>query len=311
MNTNKNTNTVNATSNSETKKLKIHCDIKEKLDYFIKQKKIPNIIFHGASGCGKNVLVTEFINNVYNGNKSAIQNYVMNVNCAHGKGIRFIREELKFFSKTNVDLKDGDIFKTVVLLNADKLTIDAQSALRRCIELFSRSTRFFIIVEDKYKLLKPILSRFCEIYVPEPIINNCVTNLHTHNLNNVYTFKDTDTTRRLYLKTILTGIIKKHDDVCLELQLPPTDNQIQSKKQRVVSDCMSLITKLYNKAFCSVDLLYYIEHNSKIDDLKKYEYLITFQKIKREFRNEKLLMLFILYFLIFRSDLTLENISFM
>ena len=74
---------------------------------------------------------------------------------------------------------------------------------------------------------------------------------------------------------------------------------------------MLLITKLYNKAFCSIDLLYYIEHNSKIDDLKKYEYLITFQKIKREFRNEKLLMLFILYFLIFRSDLTLENISFM
>jgi hypothetical protein len=74
---------------------------------------------------------------------------------------------------------------------------------------------------------------------------------------------------------------------------------------------VEMITKLYNKAFCSVDLLYYIEHNSIMDDLKKYESLITFQKIKREFRNEKLLMLFILYFLIFRSDLTLENISFM
>ena len=309
-----NLNSVNTISNYDTKKLKIHCDIKEKLDYFIKQKKIPNIIFHGASGCGKNVLVTDFINNVYNSNKTAIQNYVMNVNCAHGKGIRFIREELKFFSKTNVDLKDGDIFKTVVLLNADKLTIDAQSALRRCIELFSRSTRFFIIVEDKYKLLKPILSRFCEIYVPEPIINNCVTNLHTYNLNDVYTF-NTDATRRIYLKTLLTGIIKKHD-ACVEVTQPtqpspPTTNQVKSKKQHVISECMSLITKIYNKAFCSIDLLYYMEHNSKIDDLKKYEYLITFQKIKREFRNEKLLMLFILYFLIFRSDLTLENISFM
>jgi hypothetical protein len=302
-----NTNTINATtSNYEQKKLKIHCDIKAKLDYFIKQKKIPNIIFHGSSGCGKNVLVTDFINNIYSGNKSAMQNYVMNVNCAHGKGIRFIREELKFFSKTNVDLKDGEIFKTVVLLNADKLTIDAQSALRRCIELFSRSTRFFIIVEDKYKLLKPILSRFCEIYVPEPIINNCVTNLHTYNLNNVYTFKEIDTPRRLYLKTAL----KKYDDICC-------NNNEQSKnlntidKKQMIAECMLLVTKLYNKAFCSIDLLYYIEHNSNIEDLKKYEYLISFQKIKREFRNEKLLMLFILFFLIFRSDLTLENISFM
>ena len=42
-------------------------------------------------------------------------------------------------------------------MNADKLTIDAQSALRRLIELFSHTTRFFIIIEDKYKLLKPIL----------------------------------------------------------------------------------------------------------------------------------------------------------
>ena len=299
-------NSIIVSLNSEQKKLKIHCDIKAKLDYFIKQKKIPNIIFHGSSGCGKNVLVTDFINNIYNGNKSAMQNYVMNVNCAHGKGIRFIREELKFFSKTNVDLKDGEIFKTVVLLNADKLTIDAQSALRRCIELFSRSTRFFIIVEDKYKLLKPILSRFCEIYVPEPIINNCVTNLHTYNLNNVYTFKEIDTPRRIYLKLAL----KKYDDIC------SNNNENMKKlnsidKKQIISECMLLITKLYNKGFCSIDLLYYIEHNSNIDDLKKYEYLITFQKIKREFRNEKLLMLFILYFLIFRSDLTLENISFM
>ena len=97
-----------------------------------------------------------------------------------------VREDLKFFSKTNVDLKDGEIFKTIILLNSDKLTIDAQSAIRRCIELFSRSTRFFIIIEDKYKLLKPILSRFCEIYVPEPVINNCITNLHTHSFNCYY-----------------------------------------------------------------------------------------------------------------------------
>jgi DNA polymerase III delta prime subunit len=303
MNTNANTN---ANVNFEQKKLKIHCDIKSKLDYFIKQKKIPNIIFHGSSGCGKNVLVTDFINNIYSGNKSAMQNYVMNVNCAHGKGIRFIREELKFFSKTNVDLKDGEIFKTVVLLNADKLTIDAQSALRRCIELFSRSTRFFIIVEDKYKLLKPILSRFCEIYVPEPVINNCVTNLHTYNLNNVYTFKEFDTPRRIYLKTAL----KKYHDICCNNNEQSKISNTADKKQ-MIAECMLLVTKLYNKAFCSIDLLYYIEHNSNIEDLKKYEYLISFQKIKREFRNEKLLMLFILFFLIFRSDLTLENISFM
>ena len=74
----------------------------------------------------------------------------MYVDCGHARGIKFIREELKFFAKTNIHTS-GDT-KSVILLNADKLTIDAQSALRRCIELFSKTTRFFIIIEDKFKL---------------------------------------------------------------------------------------------------------------------------------------------------------------
>jgi replication factor C small subunit len=326
---------MNNTANEKENKnnMNIHSDIKKKLDYFIKQKKIPNIIFHGVSGCGKNALVSEFVNNVYGGDKHAIQTYVMHVNCAHGKGIRFIREDLKFFSKTNVDLKDGDIFKTVILLNADKLTIDAQSAIRRCIELFSRSTRFFIIVEDKYKLLRPILSRFCEIYIPEPVINGAVVNLHEYNLNRTYDFKLGDNKRRTYIKTALGNFIKKKQSIdsnvvviaeqaTAEQATAEQDNKdnennkkdnknVVNDKNNTILDCMLLITKLYNKGYCSIDLIYYIEHSAVIEELKKYEYLITYQKIKREFRNEKLLMLFILYFLIFRSDLTLENISFM
>jgi hypothetical protein len=284
----------------------IHSNIKEKLDYFIKQKKIPNIIFHGVSGSGKNHIVNDFIHKIYNGDKQCIQTYVMHVNCAHGKGIRFVREDLKFFSKTNVDLKDGEIFKTIVLLNADKLTIDAQSAIRRCIELFSRSTRFFIIIEDKYKLLKPILSRFCEIYVPEPVINNCITNLHTHSLNSVYgaAFKEYDSKHNAHLKTVLNKFIKT-----IDANDANDANENKSNESRL-QECMTFIIKLYEKGYSSIDLIRYIEKHANIDELKKYEYLITFQKVKREFRNEKTLMLFILYFLVFRSELTLENISF-
>ena len=299
-----------------TMNMDIHSNIKEKLDYFIKQKKIPNIIFHGVSGSGKNHIVNDFIHKIYNGDKQCIQTYVMHVNCAHGKGIRFVREDLKFFSKTNVDLKDGEIFKTIILLNADKLTIDAQSAIRRCIELFSRSTRFFIIIEDKYKLLKPILSRFCEIYVPEPVINNCITNLHTHSLNSVYgvAFKEYDTKHNTYLKTVLNKFIKttaSYDaDGTNGANGANGANENKGNNDSRLQECMTFIIKLYEKGYSSIDLIRYIEKHANIDELKKYEYLITFQKVKREFRNEKLLMLFILYFLVFRSELTLENISF-
>ena len=272
--------------------LQIPTDIHEKLKYFIEIKKIPNIIFHGVSGCGKRTLVKLFIQDIYNHNKESIKNYVMEVNCAHGKGIRFIREELKLFARTNINVKDGETFKTIVLSNADKLTIDAQSALRRCIELFSHSTRFFIIVEDKYKLLKPILSRFCEIFVPEPIINHKVVNLHK------YAIKET------------FGLDKLAKNKCENIKRELDDSVT---KEYTLVELVEMCTKFYEKGYNSLDVIRYIEMSppTRISDEQKYDFMITFNKIRKEFRNEKLLMLFILHFFLFRSNMTLENISFM
>ena len=112
-------------------------------------KKVPNIIFHGPTGSGKKFILKYFLNSIYNSDQETMKNNIMHVNCAHGKGIKFIREDLKLFAKTNINFNNGYFFKSIILLNADKLTIDAQSALRRCIESFTYSTRFFIIVEDK------------------------------------------------------------------------------------------------------------------------------------------------------------------
>lgn len=287
---NQNYETTKQTTSQQIPKqvmLNIHEDIKNKLKYFINIKKIPNIIFHGVSGCGKNTLVNNFIHDIYTNDKEMIKNYVMEVNCAHGKGIKFIREELKFFAKTNINLKDGEIFKTIILLNADKLTIDAQSALRRCIELFSHSTRFFIIVEDKYKLLKPILSRFCEIYVPEPIINGKVINLHNYALNETYN---------------LGKIIKKKND--------KLKKELKLDKKYTLNELINICIKLYESGYSCLDLIKFIE-TSSLYESKIYEFMVTFNKIKKDFRNEKLLMLFILNFFLFRSDCNLENISFM
>ena len=67
---------------------------------------------------------------------------------------------------------------------------------------------------------------------------------------------------------------------------------------------------LYEKGYSGLDLIEYIK-DMDISEMKRYEYLVFIQKIKKEFREEKLLMNCILYFLLKRSDYTLENISFM
>ena len=267
----------------------MHESIVAKLEYFHQNHKIPNILFHGPSGSGKKTIVHNFLNLIYNGNKDKLKDFVMSVNCAHGKGIKFIRDELKFFAKTNINSNGGDMFKSIVLLNADKLTIDAQSALRRCIELFSHTTRFFIIVEDKYKLLKPILSRFCEIYIPEPTETG---NLYRHNLNDVFSMQSINQQREIWLKKELAKMM---------------DAPSQSK-------LIQFIIKLYEKSYSGIDLIEALEDDTVSPTLtseKRYELLFHFSRVRKEFRNEKLIMWFILNFAYLSSNVSLENISFM
>ena len=81
--------------------------------------------------------------------------------------------------------------------------MDAQSALRRCIEQFSHNTRFFIIVENIETLLKPILSRFCNIYIPSP---KEIKNLHIQHYEK---YEEYNKKRILWLKNKL-NIKKTH-----------------------------------------------------------------------------------------------------
>jgi hypothetical protein len=274
--------------------LNIHTSIKDKLDYFYKIHKIPNIIFHGPSGSGKRSIVNDFIYKIYDGDRTKIKSFVMYVNCSHGKGIKFIREELKFFAKTHINSNGGNTFKSIILQNADKLTMDAQSALRRCIELFSHNTRFFIIAEDKYNLMKPILSRFCEIYVPEPMFNGQIINLYKYNLNEVFQMKDIKTQR---LDSLRKEILKSIN------------------KQSTVNDLISFSKKLYEKGYSGLDILTLLENPKFLEDIitqdRRHELLICFNRIRSDFRNEKLIFLFIFNFIFLSSDLCLENISFM
>jgi DNA polymerase III delta prime subunit len=269
--------------------LDIHQKIKEKLEYFHKIKKIPNIIFNGPSGSGKSSMVNDFINLIYENNKEKIKDLVMYVNCAHGKGIKFIREELKYFAKTHIN-SNGGVFKSIVLFNGDKLTMDAQSALRRCIELFSHNTRFFIVVEDKYKLLKPILSRFCEIYVSEPEYNGKIINLYKYNIEETFKLTNIKTQRDEWLKKEINKINKE-----------TTTNETLQK----------FVTKIYEKAYNALDIIKLIEDGHfLLDDEKRYGLLVAFNKIRKEFRNEKLLMMTVMNFTFIDKETSLENITF-
>ena len=182
----------------------------------------------------------------------------MYVNCAHGKGIKFIREELKFFAKTHIHSNGGDTFKSIVLFNGDKLTMDAQSALRRCIS--------------------------------EPEYNGKIINLYKYNLEQIFKLTDIKNQRNDWLKKEIQKSIKAD----------MTDEDLQT-----------FVTKLYEKAYNALDIIKLIEDGCfLLDDEKRYELLIAFNKIRKEFRNEKLLLMFVINFTFLEKEKCLENMTF-
>ncbi len=275
-------------------KIPIPQSIEEKLNYFIETNEIPHIIFHGSSGTGKKTIVYQFIHRIYKKDKQKIKSNVMTVNCAHGKGIKFIREELKFFAKKNIQANSEVSFKTIVLFNADFLTIDAQSALRRCIELFSYNTRFFIVVENKYKLLNPILSRFCEIYIPETVKDGKIIHLHEYNIHQHTLDYDLDenevnSQNMKFVKERLDAIyfLKKEsqrmgvdiDDIHIDIHTNPHIHFIE------------LAELFYKRAISCLDIIKYIEKAEWWESSDKMNFITHFYQIKSEYRCEKLLIL--------------------
>jgi DNA polymerase III delta prime subunit len=141
----------------------------DKVDLIIEKMRdnhsIPHILFYGEINAGKRTLVDYLLNKLYNSPEDK-KLYCMSIECATCKGIKVIRDDIKEFAKQQIS--NRILFKSIILYDADNLTIDAQYSLRRCIEIYSKNTRFFIVTSNKDKLLSPICSRFVHIYVPKP-----------------------------------------------------------------------------------------------------------------------------------------------
>ena len=127
--------------------LQIHEQIINKLAFFLENKKIPNIIFHGPSGSGKRTIVQNFVSNIYENDKELIDAYIMTVNCAHGKGIKFVRDDLKFFAKTHINIRGSGHFKTIIL-----------SQLFICLKLNTKPSKN----ENRFSsIINPLSSKYC------------------------------------------------------------------------------------------------------------------------------------------------------
>ena len=300
-----------------------HREIIDRLQYFVKNNQIPNIIFYGDNCCGKKTILKYFINQIYR-NEPNIKDNILSINCCHGKGnIKFIREELKLFANSIIINNSGSNIKSVILLNADSLTIDAQSSLRRLIEINNKSTRFFIVVNNYERLLKPIISRFCSIYFNQPLLNGKPSNYNNILYNNVYNniSKKKGYDKDLHIINAVNLEQDKNKNKNNQLVLKRIINTYM-KSILINSDIkvFEISDKLYQRGFSSLDLLKYIEcqkiekpdekPDKKPDEnleLGRYKILSLFDTLTKEIRNERLIMYFLLNYIFFRYNFDIKK----
>ncbi|KAL3314367.1 Subunit of heteropentameric Replication factor C (RF-C) [Cichlidogyrus casuarinus] len=132
-----------------------NCPTIERLKLFSKQGNVPNLIIAGPPGCGKTTSVICLARTLL-GDK--FKDAVLELNASNDRGIDVVRNKIKMFAQNKVTLPSSRQ-KFVVLDEADSMTDGAQQALRRTMEIYSKTTRFVLACNDSSKIIEPIQSR--------------------------------------------------------------------------------------------------------------------------------------------------------
>jgi len=141
--------------------------IVSRLQSYIEQDDLPHLLFAGPAGVGKTTCATAIAREIYGDDW---RGNFLELNASDQRGIDVVRDRIKNFARSSFG---GFDYRIIFLDEADSLTSDAQSALRRTMEQFSDNTRFILSCNYSSQIIDPIQSR-CAVFRFSPLSDAAV-----------------------------------------------------------------------------------------------------------------------------------------
>ncbi len=124
-----------------------------RLKAWVKKGSVPNMLFSGSAGVGKTTVALCLARELFG--EQWKRNF-LEMNASDERGIDVVRGRIKNFARVK---SIGSDFKIIFLDESDALTGEAQQALRRTMENFSRVARFILSCNYSGRIIEPIQSR--------------------------------------------------------------------------------------------------------------------------------------------------------
>jgi replication factor C small subunit len=144
-----------------------HENITERLKHYVAKDDLPHLLFAGPAGVGKTTSAVAIAKEIYG--EEWRENF-LELNASDERGIDVVRDRIKNFARSSFG---GYDYRVIFLDEADALTSDAQSALRRTMEQFSNNTRFILSCNYSSRIIDPIQSR-CAVFRFSPLGDDAV-----------------------------------------------------------------------------------------------------------------------------------------
>ena len=147
--------------------------ITERLQSYVDRNDISHMLFSGPAGIGKTTSAVAIARELYGDDWE--ENF-LELNASDERGIDVVRDRIKSFARTSFG---GYDYRIIFLDEADALTSDAQSALRRTMEQFSNNVRFILSCNYSSQIIDPIQSR-CAVFRFSPLSDEAVAEEMRH-----------------------------------------------------------------------------------------------------------------------------------